>query len=206
VTKAARALAESAAILSDLDGTLIDSSEAVQRVWDRFSKRHGLDTRTVIDYVYGRPPREAIRVLLPEADHEAEAAAIDAAELRDVAGVRGLPGAAELLNGGHPLAIVTSCTDALARARLAAAGLPAPEVLISADSVAHGKPDPACFLLAADRLGVPIANCVVLEDSPAGITAGRLAGAQVIGLPTTRPREALVEADFLAEDLASLIS
>jgi sugar-phosphatase len=206
VVTAARLLAGSDAVLSDLDGTLIDSSEPVHRVWDAFAQRHALDTQTVIDYVYGRPPREAIPVLVPDADHLAEITAIDEAEVRDVDGVRALPGARELLAGPRPVAIVTSCTEALARARLAAAGLAVPAVLVSADAVTRGKPDPACFLLAAARLGVDPSRCVVLEDAPAGITAGRAAGAHVIALRTTRPDSALQDADVIVDSVAAVLA
>lgn len=205
VVTAGRLLAASAAVLSDLDGTLLDSSAPVHRVWDAFARRHGLDTRSVIDYVYGRPPREAIPVLVPDADHAAEIAAIDEAEVRDVDGVRALPGAQELLAGPRPVAIVTSCTEALARARLHAAGLPVPAVLVSADAVTRGKPDPECFALAAARLGVDPSRCVVLEDAPAGITAGRAAGARVIALRTTRPESALREADVIVDSVAAIL-
>ena len=200
-----RLLADSSAVLSDLDGTLIDSSETVHRIWGRFARRHGLDTARVIDYIYGRPTREAIPVLVPDADHAAEIAAIDESEVRDVDGVMALPGALELLSGERPVAIVTSCTEALARARLRAAGLPLPAVLVSADAVVRGKPDPECFVLAAARLGVDVHHCVVLEDAPAGIAAGRAAGARVIALRTTRPDESLRDADVIVDTVAAVL-
>ena len=105
-------LSESVAVLSDLDGTLIDSTEPVHRIWDAFARRYGLDTAHVIDYIYGRPTREAIPVLVPDADTDAEIVAIDEAEVHDVEGVRALPGALELLAGQRPVAIVTSCAEA----------------------------------------------------------------------------------------------
>jgi mannitol-1-/sugar-/sorbitol-6-phosphatase len=201
----ARLLADSSAVLSDLDGTLIDSSVPVHRIWGQFARRHGLDAAQVVDYIYGRPTREAIPVLVPDADHAAEIAAIDEAEVRDVDGVSALPGALALLSGDRAVAIVTSCTEALARARLHAAGLPAPPVLVSADDVQRGKPDPECFLLAAARLGVDARSCLVLEDAPAGIAAGRAAGASVIALRTTRPDQALQEADVIVDSVADIL-
>lgn len=201
----AHLLSMSSAVLSDLDGTLIDSSAAVERIWGRFAERHGLDTTQVIDFAYGRPTRESIPVLVPHADHAAEIAAIDEAEVRGVDGVRALPGARELLAGQRPVAIVTSCTDALAKARLRAAGLPLPRVLVSADTVQRGKPDPECFLLAAAQLGVDVRRCVVLEDAPAGIAAGRAAGARVIALRTTRPDAALLDADVVFDSVAAVL-
>ncbi len=201
----ARLLSDSAAVLSDLDGTLIDSSEAVHRIWDAFARRHGLDTAQVIDYIYGRPTREAIPLLVPDADHAREIAAIDEAEVRDVDGVRALPGAAELLSGERPVAIVTSCTEALANARLRAAGMPLPSVLVSADAVQRGKPDPECFSAGSCAAGVDARRCVALEDAPAGIAAGRAAGARVIALRTTRPDEALGAADLIVDSVASVL-
>jgi sugar-phosphatase len=199
-------LSESLAVLSDLDGTLIDSTEPVHRIWGAFARRHGLDTGRVIDYIYGRPTREAIPVLVPDADTDAEIAAIDEAEVHDVEGVRALPGARQLLRGQRPVAIVTSCTEALAKARIRAAGLPLLRVLVTADAVQRGKPDPECFLLAAARLGVDARSCLVLEDAPAGIAAGRAAGARVIALRTTRPDEALLDADAIVDTVASILT
>ena len=202
---AADLLHRSAAVLSDLDGTLLDSSASVHRTWGRFAQRHGLDPGAVVEFVYGRPVREAIPVLVPGADHDAELAAIEAAELTDTAGVHALPGAGALLGSGRPMAIVTSCSLALATARLRAAGLSAPAVVVSADGLERGKPDPACFLIAADRLGVDPRRCVVLEDAPAGIAAARAAGAPVIALRTTRPDDALEGADYIVDTIADLL-
>jgi mannitol-1-/sugar-/sorbitol-6-phosphatase len=192
-------------VLVDLDGTLVDSEGPVRRVCGAFARRHGLDVETVYYFLYGRPPREAIPALVPGADHAAEIAAFDRAEIDQAAGARALPGAMELLRSSRPLAIVTSCSAALAQARLRAAGLPTPRVLISADEVARGKPDPECFLVAAQRLSVDPTRCVVIEDSPAGIVAGRAAGAAVIALRTTRADEELRDADFILDNLAALL-
>jgi sugar-phosphatase len=197
-------LARADALLVDLDGTLVDSTAPVRRAWHAFAVRHGLDGEEVHRFAQGRPSRETIRLLAPDADHEAEAAAVDDAELHDTDGVSALPGAAELLVSDRPLAIVTSCSTALAETRLRAAGLPIPRVLVSSDGLERGKPDPACFLIAARRLGADPARCVVLEDAPAGIRAGRAAGATVIALRTTHPDDQLADADAIADDLASL--
>ncbi|HEY3726154.1 MAG TPA: HAD-IA family hydrolase [Solirubrobacteraceae bacterium] len=198
----------SEAILVDLDGTLVDSNGPVRRVWDEFAERQGLDTDAVMRFAHGRPSRESIRLLTPDAsdsDHDAEAAALEAAEIDDTDGVFALPGAAELLAGDRRLAIVTSCSTALARARLRAAGLPIPEVLVSSDGLERGKPDPACFQIAARRLGVDPQRCVVLEDAPAGVLAGVRAGATVIALRTTHDDDQLGDADAIVDDLASLV-
>jgi sugar-phosphatase len=198
-------LERAAALLVDVDGTLVDSTAPVRRAWDAFAARHELDPDAVLAFAQGRPTRESIRLLVPDADHEREVALVDQAELQDTAGIAALPGAAELLGDGRPVAIVTSCSRALATLRLGAAGLPIPRVLVTADDVADGKPDPACFLLAARLLEVEPARCVVLEDSPAGVLAGRAAGATVIALRTTHPDDKLQGADALVDDLAALL-
>jgi mannitol-1-/sugar-/sorbitol-6-phosphatase len=199
-------LARSDALLVDLDGTLVDSSDPVARVWHAFADRHGLDADEVEHYAHGRPAHETIRVLAPNGDHAAETQAIRRAEIEDTAGVRALPGAAELLGAPpKPLAIVTSCSTAVAHARLRAAGLPIPAVLVSSDGLKRGKPDPACFVIAARRLHVEPSACTVLEDAPAGIQAAKAAGAHVIALRTTHPDEELDGADVVVDDLAALL-
>jgi mannitol-1-/sugar-/sorbitol-6-phosphatase len=200
----AELLARAHAVLVDLDGTLVDSTAPVRRAWAAFAARHGLDHEAVHRFAQGRPSRETIRLLAPHADHEAEAAAVERAEVHDTRGVFALPGALTLLAGDRLLAIVTSCSTALAEARLRAAGLPIPPVLVSSDGLTRGKPDPTCFLIAARRLGVDPARCVVLEDAPAGVQAGRAAGATVIALRTTHTDEELRGAHAIVDDLASV--
>jgi sugar-phosphatase len=201
-------LANARGLLVDLDGTLIDSDSAVRRAWSRFAVRHDLDPEAVTRTAQGRPSRETIRRLLPDhPDLDGEIARLDADEVGDVEGVVALPGAHDLLTRtDRPLAIVTSCTLALARARLQATGLPEPEVLVTADLVTRGKPHPEPFLLGAERLAVAPSDCVVLEDAPAGIAAGRAAGATVIALRTTHAAEDLRDADAVAESLAALLA
>jgi sugar-phosphatase len=202
--RAAELIAGAHALLVDLDGTLVDSTAPVRRAWSAFAKRHGLDHEEVHRFAQGRPSRETIRLLLPDADHAAEAAAVEHAEVHDTAGVFAVPGASRLLASDRPLAIVTSCTTALALARLRAAELTVPRVLVTSDGLERGKPDPECFLIAARRLGADPSRCVVLEDAPAGIRAGRAAGATVIALRTTHSDDELRDAHAIADDLASL--
>jgi sugar-phosphatase len=197
-------LARASAVLVDLDGTLVDSTVPVRRVWDDFAARHGLEPEEVHHFAQGRPTRETVRLLVPTADHQAEAAALERSEVTDTDGVFPLPGAAAVLATALPLAIVTSCSTALAIARLRAAGLPVPRRLVSSDGLQRGKPDPSCFLIGAELLGVEPSRCVVLEDAPAGIRAGRAAGARVIALRTTHVDDELHEADAIVDDLASL--
>jgi mannitol-1-/sugar-/sorbitol-6-phosphatase len=175
----------------------------VWRAWAAFAGRHGLDADEVNRLAHGRPSRETVRQLTPE-HADRESLLIEEAETTDVDGVVALPGADALLRSGRRLAIVTSCSDALATVRLRAAGLPVPDVLVSADAVTRGKPDPEAFLLAAERLGVAPADCVVLEDAPAGIAAGRAAGCNVIALRTTHADAELAGADAIVDDLTAL--
>ncbi len=173
------------------------------RAWAAFALRQGLDADEVNRRAHGRPSRETVRELAA-ADHERETVLIEEAETTDVEGVVALPGADAVLRSDRRMAIVTSCSDALAAVRLRAAGLPAPDVLVSADSITRGKPDPEAFLLAARRLGVAPGDCVVLEDAPAGIAAGRAAGCYVIAVRTTHADAELAEADAIVDDLTQL--
>ena len=175
----------------------------MRRAWEAFAGRHGLDAEEVNRLAHGRPSRETVRELAP-ADHERETGLVEAAETTDIEGVVALPGAGALLRSDRPKAIVTSCSDALAAVRLRAAGLPSPDVVISADAVTRGKPDPEAFLLGAQALGVAPADCVVLEDAPAGIAAGRAAGCYVIALRTTHADAELAGADAIVDDLTQL--
>jgi mannitol-1-/sugar-/sorbitol-6-phosphatase len=194
------------ALLVDLDGTLVDSSGPVTRAWTAFAKRHGLDPDEVQAFAQGRPSSQTVRVLAPSADHDVETALVEAAETTDTDGVLALPGAADLLRSGYPLAIVTSCSSQLADVRLRAAGLPRPEVVISSSMVMRGKPDPEGFLLGARRLNTTVERCAVLEDSPVGIDAGHAAGARVIALRTTHGDHALARADATIDNLAALFT
>jgi mannitol-1-/sugar-/sorbitol-6-phosphatase len=201
---AAGLFADADAVLVDLDGTLVDSTAPVGRAWGAFAARHGLDSDDVVHLAQGRPSRETIRLLVPDADHDAEAAAVEQAEVHDTDGVFALPGAAQLLATDRPLAIVTSCSTLLAETRLRAAGLTIPNVLVSSDGLEQGKPNPACFLIAAGRLGADPTRCVVLEDAPAGIHAGLAAGATVIALRTTHSEHDVRDAHVIVDNLASL--
>ncbi len=155
----------------------------------------------------GRPTRETVAQLVPEAERDSEQAQIDRDEVDDAGTVVAYPGAAELLAGPIPIAIVTSGSTALATARLRGAGLEPPAVMITADSITRGKPDPEPFLLGARGLGVDPARCLVLEDAPAGIESARAAGIPVVAFRTTHPDEldgATVVLDTLAEAVARL--
>jgi sugar-phosphatase len=177
------------AILFDMDGTLIDSTVAVERQWRRWALRHGLDPAPIVAVAHGRRTLDTLGVMAPHLASHEEAERFDAEEAADSEGVVAVPGALALITG-LPLnrwAIVTSAKRALAEARLLSVCLPVPPVVVSADDVNRGKPDPEGYLLAAQMLGARPASCLVLEDTPAGVAAGLDAGMQVIGVARTYP-------------------
>jgi sugar-phosphatase len=169
--------------LFDMDGTLITSTAAAERVWTRWAQRHGLDVATFIPTIHGVRAADTIRRQnLPDIDLAAEVAWVERGEIEDVDGVAPIPGAIDFVKRlpPHRWAVVTSATVPLARARLAAAGVTPPELMITAERVERGKPDPAGYLLAARTLGFDVADCLVFEDAEAGIKAGEAAGADVV--------------------------
>jgi sugar-phosphatase len=180
-----------AAFLFDMDGTILSSIAAAERVWAVWASGHGLNVEEFLPTIHGVQAVQTIRNLaLPGVDPEAEAAALTLAEMADMEGVGALPGAAAFLAAlpADRWAIVTSAPRLLALRRIEASGLPMPRVLVAAEDVAHGKPAPDCFLLAAERLGLPIADCLVFEDAPAGIAAAEAAGASVVVVTATHHR------------------
>lgn len=195
-------------VLFDMDGVLVDSTPAVARVWSMWATKHGLNAETVVKIAHGRPSISTIRELLPHSDHEAEDREVERLEIEDVEGIIALPGAAELLRvlPANRYAIVTSATRALAEVRLRAAGLPVPANLVIARDVQRGKPNPDPYLMGAKILGFAPGECVVLEDAPSGIRAGKAAGTRVVALRTTAGDAELQEAgaDWIVEDCAEL--
>ncbi|HST82257.1 MAG TPA: HAD-IA family hydrolase [Kineosporiaceae bacterium] len=192
-----------AAVLFDMDGTLIDSTPSVNRSWSRWAQEFGVGL-TSLAGMHGIPAGQVMGRLVGAERLQEAVARIEEIELADVEGILVLPGAAEALaaTGGHG-AIVTSCTSALAKARIAATGLQAPDVIVTADQVAVGKPNPAPFLLAAEKLGVDPADCLVVEDAPAGLAAALAAGSFRLALSTTHTPDEL-EADAIVANLAAV--
>ncbi|MCF4123369.1 HAD-IA family hydrolase [Antribacter sp. KLBMP9083] len=173
-----------AGLLCDMDGTLVDSAAVIDEAWTEVAVRHDLPRSEVLAALPGRTARDILALFLSDAAMIAEEVARVERRQLVAAGVREIPGARRLLSALHPdrWAVVTAAPESVARARLDAAGLPAPGVLVAAGSVTHGKPSPEGFLLAAERLGLPGGRCVVLEDSAVGVTAGHAAGARVVGV------------------------
>lgn len=180
------------AALLDMDGTLVDSTAVVERLWLEWAEPRGLDRDTVLKTVHGRQGWQSMSILLPERDHAInleENRQLLARESAETDGVVEIPGAAALLRALQPLphAIVTSANVALMTARMDAAQLTIPDLAITAERVTNSKPDPEGFLLAAFLLGVDPGDCVVFEDSGAGIRAGLDAGMTVIGVGPHAP-------------------
>lgn len=197
------------ALLFDLDGVLVDSTPAVARVWAGWAAEYGFEPEDTVRRAHGRPSLATIRELLPRADHETLNREVERREIADTGGIVPLPGAAALLRVLEPgqWAIVTSCTRALAEVRIRAAGLPLPRHLVTASDITHGKPHPEPYRKGAASLGLAPADCVVVEDAPAGVRAGKASGARVLALRTTAPEADLLAAgaDWIYEDCSSLL-
>jgi sugar-phosphatase len=194
------------AILFDMDGVLMDSTPSVERVWRAWAAKHGLDPEQVARLAHGRRSIETIRQVTPNLDAEKENVIVEHMEINDKEGVTALPGAADLLSRLPPgrFAIVTSATRPLAVARLGYAGIPVPRHVITANDVIHGKPSPEPFLKGAALLGFAPEDCLVFEDSPAGISSARAAGMKAIALQTTYPADRLQAADAIIGSLADV--
>jgi sugar-phosphatase len=166
------------ALLFDMDGTLVESAAAMDRHTRMWARRHSLDPEKVIRASRGRRDIDVIRELAPHADPYAELAWFDHLSCTDTAGVRAAPGAPRLLATLPPRrwGLVTSATRSVARSRMAAAGLPLPDVLVCAEDIAAGKPSPEGYLTAAALVGAPPSSCLVIEDADVGLRAARAAG------------------------------
>lgn len=199
---------ECAALLFDLDGVLIDSTPAVARVWTRWAMEHGFNPAEVVARAHGRPSLTTVGEYLPNSDHYVENKEVERREIEDLEGVVPLPGALGLLGSLPPdrWTIVTSCTRPLAEVRIKAAGLPLPAKLITSSDITHGKPHPEPYLKGAAILGVPATECIVLEDVPAGVQAGKAAGCKVIAFTSTVQVPALREAgaDWILRNCAHI--
>ncbi|GAA4921457.1 HAD-IA family hydrolase [Streptomyces coeruleoprunus] len=206
VAASASAALTTRALLLDMDGTLVDSDAVVERCWRRWAVRHGLDPEEALKVVHGRQGYATMAALLPDRPMEqnlADNRAMLAEETADLDGVVPVAGAPAFMAAlaALPHALVTSADEALALARLGAAGLPVPGVRVTAECVSAGKPDPEGFLKGAAELGFAPEDCVVFEDSEAGIAAGRAAGMRVVGVG---PRAAAFAPDVHVPDLTRI--
>jgi mannitol-1-/sugar-/sorbitol-6-phosphatase len=192
------------AVIFDLDGTLIDSTPAVTRSWSTWASEYGLAPTDVVRH-HGVPSASVVRATMPEDLHEAAVRRITELELTDVQDIVVLPGATQALASlaRAKNAIATSCTVPLARARIAAAQLTPPTVIVTADDVVNGKPHPEPFLYAARLLDADPRRCLVVEDAPMGLEAAQAAGCFTLAVVTTTPREEL-DADAIVADLSEI--
>jgi len=192
------------AVLFDLDGVIVDSTGTVAAIWREWAQERDIEPERLIAFSHGRPTRETLKRFAPELDPIAEGLGLEREAVRR--GAETIEGVAELYRAlpDGARAVATSASRETALARFEAAGLPLPRVLVTADDVAAGKPAPDCYLLAAALLDVPPAECIVVEDAPAGIDAARGAGMRVIALTTTHPAFELVEADVCLGDPGDL--
>ena len=194
-------LARAEAVLCDMDGTLVDSSAVVESMWSSFARDHGMSERfdEIMAYSPGRTGIDTIRRFLPDLAAEEQDAIHECFAREEIVRTAGrmaeIPGAAALVTAlievGVPLALVTSAPIELMRVRMEEAGVPIPSVVVSAEDVERGKPDPDAYLMAAELLGMPIASCLVLEDAASGYIAAQRAGAQILlvgdGVPEADP-------------------
>jgi sugar-phosphatase len=192
------------AVLFDMDGTLVDSRALVEMMWLRWAERRAVSADAILAVAHGRPTLDTMRLVAPQYATPEEAAALDAEEAAEEGGQTPVPGAGSLLASlpADRWAVVSSAFQAIARDRIARVGLPVPAVLLGADDVRRGKPDPEGYLRAAERLGVSPARCIVFEDTQPGVLSGRAAGARVIGLRTTYPT--LEGCDAVVDDLRAV--
>jgi sugar-phosphatase len=178
------------AILFDMDGTVIDSGDCVNRQWERWAARRGIELAGVLAISHGRRTVETMRGLIPEDELQSELSHFIAAEAADLADITAICGAAELAAQipRERWAVVTSSSLPVAEARLRHTGFPAPGALVTADDVEHGKPHPEPWLKAAAALDIEPERCLVFEDANSGIRAACAAGMQVIGVRWSRER------------------
>jgi sugar-phosphatase len=192
-----------AAILFDLDGVLVDSTRSVERQWRIWAHEYGIDGDKLMAVGHGVRAVDVIRAVAPHLDAEAEVRKLESREAEDRDGVTVMPGAVELVRAipEGRWGVVTSGTRHLASARLRLAGIPDPRVMVAADDVVNGKPHPEPYLKGAELLGASPAECLVIEDAPAGIQSAHAGGMKVIALTSTYPSSALREADAIVPRL-----
>jgi mannitol-1-/sugar-/sorbitol-6-phosphatase len=197
---------ECSAILFDLDGVLVDSTQSVERLYRVWARENGVDPDYLVRIAHGVRTVEVVKAVAPHLDAEAETLKIEAREAADVEGIYVMPGAVELTASipEERWGVVTSGRLALATSRLRLAKIPVPQVFVTADVVAKGKPDPEPYLQGAKLMRLNPAECLVIEDAPAGIESGQAAGMRVIAVTSTYPAEKLQTADDVVASLKDI--
>ncbi len=191
-----------ARVIFDMDGTLVDSRTVVERVWRKWALRLGVSAERIITEAHGRRTREIMEMFAPEGmDIDQATSELEAEESGDANDIVAIPGAAELLQWipAGDWAVVTSATRELASRRMLAAGLPLPRLLISAEDVAAGKPDPEGYSSASERMSASPADCLVFEDAPAGILAAKAAGCDVVAIAAAHPHDFACDCPMVAD-------
>jgi sugar-phosphatase len=196
-------------VLFDMDGILISSLGSVERSWTQWAQMRGVDPKHACRIAHGCRAIDTLGKLRPDLDRKAELKIIEDLEIEDTEGLTMLPGVLELLKaltpgGRERWTVVTSATERLARARLAAGGVPVPERIVAAEQVTHGKPSPDPFLAGAALLGLKPEECVVFEDSASGAKAGQAAGCTVVATTFSHPIETLGAAHYLITDVTGV--
>ncbi len=194
------------AILFDLDGVLVDSTRAVVRIWSEWAERKGIEAERVLEVAHGRRTIETVRLVAPHLDAEAETEELQRIEIGDLDGILEVEGALELVSSipNDGWTVVTSGPRPLATNRLEHVGIPVPEHFVAAEDVTEGKPHPEAYLKGAEILGVSPEDCVVIEDAPSGIRAGKSAGMTVVAVATTHDEDDLSEADAIVASLTDI--
>jgi len=191
------------AVLFDMDGVLISSIGSDERSWLRWSHLHGMQGTFSIQWTHGRRAIDTVRALRPDLDPVAEVRRLEDFDAEDHDGATALPGVRDLLTRLKPTqwGIVTSASERLMTNRLRSAGIAPPPALVTADSVSRGKPDPEPYVLGAQKLGLVPAECLVIEDAPAGIRAAKLAGCPALAVASSHSKLELSEADWIVDSL-----
>ena len=194
------------AVLFDLDGVLVDSTRAVVRIWSEWAKRQGIQAERILEVAHGRRTIETVHLVAPHLDAEEETRELERVEIGDLDGVLEVEGALELISSipNDGWTVVTSGPRALATRRLEHAMLPRPVRFVAAEDVKEGKPHPEAYLKGAEILGVRPEDCVVIEDAPSGIRAGKSAGMTVVAVATTHDEDDLSEADAIVASLTDI--
>jgi mannitol-1-/sugar-/sorbitol-6-phosphatase len=189
--------------LFDMDGVLVNSTGSDERCWLRWAQLHGMEGSFSLHSTHGRRAVDTIRALRPDLDPYVELRRLEDFDAEDPSGSSALPGATALLAAlpARSWAIVTSAPVRLAKTRLQFAGIGLPHNFVTADDVFRGKPDPEPYELGARKLGLETSECLVIEDSPAGIKAGKAAGCKTLAVLSSHPIDALVEADWIVPSL-----
>jgi sugar-phosphatase len=195
-----------AAVLFDLDGVLVDYTRSVERQWRLWAREQGVDEEKVVAVGHGVRAIEVIRISAPHLDAEVEVRKLESREANDRDGVAVMPGAVDLVRSipDGRWCVVTSGTRHLATTRLQLAGIPLPKIMVTAGDVVNGKPHPEPYLKGAELLGVNPAECLVIEDAPAGIRSAHAGGMKVIAMTSTYPAAALGEADAVVDKLKQI--